>query len=131
MATYTRVPRSVPSSQRNTVVTDVVATDEIDVADILGRPARRIKIVPDDSTDEITIRLNNRLRLKTVYQSTMDPFTETPNPVYVTSHSDTYPAYVLTGGTEYYTEEGLSISYITVEDIVFGGGGSSVTIYVW
>jgi len=132
MATYRRASRLVPSAQRHTVVTEVEAGDQINFVDILGRPARRIKIVPDDATDEITIRVNNRVRIpQRGEDDNSDVFREIPNSVYVVSDGAQHPAYVLTGDTSYYTEEELRVSFVSIIDITFGSGGTSITIYAW
>lgn len=133
MATYRKVSRLIPSAERHQVITDVVAGDEIDLVDVLGRPARRLKIVPDDETDSIDIRLNNRVKIKEYYQGTGWPENghAKPTTVYVVSEGEQHPLYSLTGDTEYLTEEELKISFIQIDDITFGSGGTAITIYCW
>lgn len=133
MATYRKVSRLIPSGERHQVITDVVAGDEIDLVDVLGRPARRLKIVPDDATDSIDIRLNNRVKIKQYYQGSGWPENgyAKPETVYVVSEGEQHPLYTLTGDEQYLTEEELKISFIQIDDITFGSGGTSITIYCW
>lgn len=129
MATYSRVSRLIPSAQRSARITNVVAGDEIDVTDILGRSARQIKIVPDDSSDSIDFRLNNRIKFhpgRTVHGQPSTGFETT-----VVSEGSHHPLYNATGDTEYLTDEGLRVDYIQIDAITFGAGGSAIEIIVW
>lgn len=135
MATFRKVSRLVPSSQRSTSITDVEAGDQIDVKAILGRPARQIKIVPGDSSDLIEVRLNNRVVIPTYYDrhKTTQPthLRATENVEFVSAGAH-YPVYEMTGSDAYYTEEGLAISFIEIVDITFGGSPATAPeIEVW
>lgn len=133
-ATFKKVPRSVQSSERNMAITAVVQGDQINVSSILGRPARRVRILPNDSGDTIVLKYNNRVRMPVVYatnEEALDGGVQTATPVYVVSHGAHYPSHTYTGSSEYYTEEFMTVSFITVESITFGGGGTSISIEVW
>lgn len=132
-ATFRNVPRSVPSSQRRVRITNVVEGDNIDLVSILGRPARRIKITPAASSDNIVLRFNNKLRIPAVqtkpgYGLTSDVPGEAQT---VISNGSQYSTQTFTGSSSYYSEEGMSLSHITVFDITYGSGGSSITIEAW
>ncbi len=59
LATAIPVDRSLPLNQRSTLVTDVEVGDRIDVQAILGRPARRVKMLLTDAADTISWKQNN------------------------------------------------------------------------
>lgn len=129
MATYQKVPRSVPSSQRTTIITEVEAGDRINIEDILGRPARQIKIVPDHSTDQISFKLNNFIRLepkdKTAGTAYLQPTVE------VWSSGAAFSTFSVSGEDSYLSEEELRVSSIEIVDITFGDGGTAIQIVVW
>jgi len=120
----------VPSAQRTNVITDVEAGDLIDIVDVLGRPAHRVKIVPDADTDVIEIRLNNRVRIPQYYNhpGTGMHGQKKPESITVVSAGSHHPTYSLTGADQYYTEENVVVSFIEIVDITSSG---DTTIYVW
>lgn len=59
MATVNKVPRSVPSAQRTVVITDVAVGDRINIDDVLGRPARGLKMITTSATDSVSYKVNN------------------------------------------------------------------------
>lgn len=63
MATVLPLTTAVPSSQRVTCIEDVAVGDRIDVEEILGRPARRVRFHMTDMSDTLEVRLNSLLRL--------------------------------------------------------------------
>ncbi len=134
MATYSKVSVLTPSGERHQTITAVVAGDEIDVKSILGRTAQGIKIVPHDSSDEISIRLNNKVTIPTYYQGlkgTPEGGFQRPTSVSFVSKGSQHPLYTLVDQSEYVLQENLKISFIQVEDITFGAGGTEISIYVW
>lgn len=133
MATYRKVSRHVPSSQRSASITDVQEGDQIDVYEILGRPARGIKIVPFSDADQIDIRLNNKLKMPTYYPRSGWPEAGQPKPATVTvvSAGEHFPVYEMTGAESYYTEDGLYVSFIEIVTITFAGSSGPVEIEVW
>ncbi len=133
MATFRKVSRHVPSSQRSASITDVEEGDQIDVSEILGRPARGIKIVPFSDTDQINIRLNNKLKMPVRYPKSGwgEAGQLKPETVVVVSAGEHFPVYEMTGAEAYYTEEGLFISFIEIVQITFAGTSGPVEIEVW
>jgi hypothetical protein len=127
-ATYTKVPLNIPSPQRSMLITNVVAGDKIDIEAILGRPAKSVIITADDATDSISYRLNSLRHLK-VNEFSFE-IERVPEIVDVWSSSPVYPVYVGSGSSQYSTISGLQITSIEVTAIVFGGGGSAITIVV-
>lgn len=129
MATYQKVPRSVPSSQRTTMITAVEAGDRIDIEEILGRPAKQIKILPDDSTDVIEFKLNNLVKLepkdRTAGTAYLNPTVE------IWSAGAAFTTFSVSGEESYLSEEELRISSIDIIDITFGNGGTAISIVVW
>jgi len=122
MADYTPVPRTVPSSERTTLITDVEAGDRLDLREILGRSARGLQMFCTDDTDEVTYRLNNLLR--TVRRNPGNTTTD-----YVWSTSDAFPVYSSTGELIELTEE-LSIGSIEIVSLTLGTG-TTIEIVVW
>lgn len=133
MATFRKVSRHVPSSQRSTSITDVVEGDEIDVEAILGRPAQGVKIVPFNESDSISVRLNNRIKIPTFYPKSgyAEEGQKKPDTVVVVSAGEHFPVYEMTGAEAYYTETGLRVSFIQIVDITFAGTSGAVEIEVW
>lgn len=124
MATTLRVSRSIPSSQRSTLITDVAAGDQVDVEEILGRPARGIKFVTGDSADSISYRLNNKLKL---YQR--DKFDKTDIQE-IWSAGESFPVFTSTGNTEHETQEGVSISSFEVTALTLATG-TTIEVVAW
>src|SRR5690349_11618040 len=116
MATYRKVSRLVPSFERTAQITDVAPGDRIDIKDILGRPARQIKIIPFNSADIIHIRLNNKLTIERPYGKSGNPEAgeNQPNPVVIVSTGEQFPVYELSGEAVYYTEDGVFTSFIEI-----------------
>lgn len=63
MATYNSV-KGLPNSQRVALISSVAVGDQIDIIDVLGRPARKLQFHTTDATDEISYKFNHLLRLK-------------------------------------------------------------------
>lgn len=122
MATYRKVPRSVPSHDRTTLITDVAIGDQIDLREILGRAARGLQLVTSSDTDEVEYRLNSLLRSKRVNESntTMD---------YTWSVSAAFPVFSSVGSTIEMTGD-LTISSIEIVDLTLGSG-TTIQIVVW
>jgi hypothetical protein len=105
-----------------------VDEDQIDFIDVLGRPAKRIKIVPAADTDSITIRLNNRVTIPQYYgNGGAELGSRMPESQTVVSRGAHHAAYVLTGETQYYTEEGVSIEFLEISAMT----GGPCTVYCW
>ncbi len=129
-ATYARVSRLTPSGQRTGVITDIDASDEIDIVDVLGRSARRIKIVPSGGDSvEIELRINNRIKIPVPTQKLGEALMDhhSPGSVIVVSKGEEHALYELTGSDQYYTEEGVTVAFVQIESVSAG----TLTIYCW
>lgn len=134
MATVYPASRHTPLGERTVTITDIVAGDTIDIKAALGRSATRVKIIPADSTDEISLYINNTIRIKNYYQGNFSERAgglESPLPVYITSTGAHFPLQTMTGSEQYYTEDSLKVSSIHIDAITFGAGGMSITIVAW
>lgn len=133
MATYRKVSRLVPSSQRTTEITNVDTGDVIDFKEILGRRARRIKISLPNNITSAQFRLNNKIyiepesRLIGINEHSYSPLPT----VEIVSEGAHHPLYTLAGNAEYYTEEGLSISFMQIVDVTTSSGASTVSVTCW
>lgn len=121
MATYTIVPRTMPSRERSARITAVAAGDQVDLVEILGRSARGIKLVTANTTDVITYRLNSLLHLEKFNES------EPPTDIEVWSASARYNTFSATGDTEHYSDEGLRISSIEIVTTT----AATIEIVIW
>ena len=137
MATYTPVPRAVPSSQRSVQITNVSAGDQIDLRDALGRPARKLQFHVGASTDIVEYTLNNLRRIRTPRdpaEATTDverafgTYGTTLNEVW--SAGAGYSSYSSTGSTVLETADGLEISSLQIDALTLGVG-ATITIIAW
>lgn len=124
MATYTKVPRNVPSAQRTTLITAVAAGDQIDVEDVLGRPARGVIFEMTDAADTITYKLNNLVRLTSHNETGADP------DVNVWSSGGAYSTFSNTGAAQHQTVSDLKVSSIEVVSLTLSTG-TTIEIVVW
>lgn len=137
MATFTRVSLAIPSAERVTRITGVEAGDQIDLVDILGRPARGLQITTSSANDVVEYRLNNLI--KKYKKPTRDrvefTFAEKAWGVYdaepeeTWSKGDSFPLYSSTGEV-IETVSGLKISSIEIESLTLVSG-STVEIVAW
>jgi hypothetical protein len=133
MATFSKVSRLIRSAERSALITDVVDDDQIDIESILGRPARGVKIIPDDASDTITLRLNNKIRIPAMGDNRDSlVYRDIPSDAAsVVSKGSHQSVFTITGDTVYYIQEGLSVSFIEIASLTFGAGGTSISIEVW
>ena len=137
MATYTPVPRSVPSAQRSAEITAVAAGDRIDIEAVLGRPARRVQFVMADAADTVEYTLNSLTRIHKK-RSREKAFSKTDQVhgihnneiVEVWSGAGGFPSYESTGSTVLESAEGLSVSSIQIDALSLGTG-TTITIICW
>lgn len=135
MATYAKVPKDIPSSQRSTEITLVAAGDRIDLEEILGRPARRVQFHVGDVADQVSFRLNSRRRMRS---SSTDNLTTASrvygsygsNTVDVWSKAEGVPVFEGTGSLVIETAEGLQVSTVEIEALSLGTG-TTITIVAW
>jgi hypothetical protein len=135
MATYTPVPKSVPSAQRSTQVTAVAAGDQIDFTDVLGRPARRIQFITTDAADVVGYTLNSLRKLRTEVSNPYSDLDKVSGvygtqEVEVWSGGEGYANYQSTGSTVIETVEGLSISSVQIDALTLSAG-TTITIICW
>lgn len=123
MATYCKVSKLVPGSERSQLITNVAAGDRIDIIDVLGKPARGLKMITSDGTDTVEYKLNNLSRIRKRNEFNAD---ET---VYVWSESDSCPSYTDTG-LVIETQDQLRISSIEIMSLILVVG-TTIQIVVW
>jgi hypothetical protein len=134
MATYTKVSKSVPSSQRAALISAVAEGDQIDIEDVLGRPARKIIFQMTDASDTVTYKINHLRRIRTgrpkgeTYSEADQVWgvfgTEVINSW--AGHCDVFSG---TGAIELETVDGLQISSLEIVSITTASP-STITIYV-
>lgn len=137
MATYTPVPKTVPSAQRSAEITAVAAGDQIDLTDVLGRPARRLQFIMTDAADEIEYKLNNLLRRRSA-RPAGETFSKTDqihgtydtDVVEIWIESDAFPSFTSTGSTVIETADGLNISSVQIDALTLSVG-TTITIICW
>lgn len=119
MATYTKVSRSTPDSQRTAIITNVATGDRIDLVDLLGRPARTLVFQMTDTTDIVTYKINH-LRRQHAPRTREESFTRADQVFGVfgkdlisnwDTHSDIFTG---TGATSLEISDGLRISSIEI-----------------
>jgi len=123
MATYEKVSNSLLVSQQHQLITAVAAGDQIDVVDVLGRPARGIQMYTSSVTDVVDYKLNNLVRIPQFNETSAD--TE----VLVWSGASHHPTYQSTGAV-ISTIDGLVISSIEITALALGIG-TTIEIVVW
>lgn len=116
MATFERVSRAVPSARRSVRITDVSAGDRIDIEDILGRPARGIKLYTGTATDTLEFKLNNLIHLPQKIEG------QAPTTVSIWSGSGAHSTFSVTDAKEHDTKPGLLISSIEIVALTLSVG---------
>jgi hypothetical protein len=121
-ATYVKVPTSIPSNRRSARITSVVAGDQINIEEILGRPARGVKIITGTTTDTITFKLNNLVHIVKRNEVGVD---ET---IKVWNSGPAYDTFSVTGSTEHVTQEYLLVHAIEIVSLT---GPANIELVVW
>ncbi len=124
MATYSKIPRSVKSDARANLITLVEEGDQIDMVDVLGRPAKGIKFVMTDSTDEIEYKLNSMVRLLQHNESSAS------TTVKVWSASPGFPLFSGTGSEEIEIVDDMVITSVEVISLDLSTG-TTISIVAW
>lgn len=124
MATYVKVPRSVPGDQRSAEITDVAAGDQIDLVEILGKPAKRVKFVLTADTDVVDYKINHLRRLLQHNESSAD------STILVWSGAAGYPEYIVTGAEEVLSVDGLEIASIEIVAVTLSVG-TTIELVIW
>lgn len=125
MATFAPFSKSTPSEQRITFISDVSELDQIDLVEVLGRPAKGAKFHMTDAADVITFRLNSLLRLTKFKERQANETVK----VWGTGGSEGV-VFSATGQTVFQTEPGLTISSIEIVSLTLSTG-STIEITVW
>jgi|14BtaG_2_1085337.scaffolds.fasta_scaffold00028_44 hypothetical protein len=137
MATYTPVSRSVPSSQRATEITAVAAGDQIDLTDVLGRPARKVQFIMTDTSDTIDYTLNNLKKVRK--RDDVDSALTTAERVYgsfgtseveIWSGGSSHTSFQSTGSTVLETADDLKVSSVQIDALSLSSG-STISIICW
>lgn len=134
MATYTPVDKSVPSSERTTIITSVEAGDQINLFDVLGREARGLIVTASNDTDVVEYRLNNRreIRKPLVKEYSLNLATRAwgihPDDFELVEYWDHSTPTFSTTGSAFELQTELQISSIEIVSLT---GPSSVSIVVW
>jgi hypothetical protein len=131
---YKKSSKNVPRGQRVAHVTNIGASDSVDIVEILGFPARVVKIVTPDSGDILEIKINNRYTLADVYNmpahgehGSVDP----RSAVRVVSEGAQHPTHTLTGSTVYYSEDGLEIAWLELSDMTPATATDVIELMAW
>ena len=135
MATYTKVSRSVPFSQRAAIVSAVAEGDQIDIEDVLGRPARKVIFQMADASDIVTYKINHLRRIRTSRPreeslSEADKVWGVFETEVINSWSGNSDVFTGTGSTSLETVEGLYISSIEIVSLTLTGSPATITISV-
>lgn len=124
MATYEIAPTLLPGQMRSMLISNVAQGDQVDIVEILGRPARRLKFIMTATTDTIQFRLNNLARLTKHVENSVD---ET---VKIWSASPRYPTYSETGSLEHVIDDGLLIESFEIVSLTLSIG-TTIDVVVW
>lgn len=137
MATYTPVPKSVPSAQRSAEITAVAVGDQIDIEAVLGRPARRLQFIMTDTADTIDYTLNSLTRIHKkrrrdeTFSKTDQMYGIYDNEIIeIWSGSSGFPSYQSTGSTVLETAEDLRVASIQIDALSLSVG-TTITIICW
>jgi len=135
MATYTRIPKTVPSYLRVTKITDVAAGDQIDLVSILGKPAAVVQLHVGTSTEIVEYRLNSHVVVTTVpdegvgYTDAQKLWgVKNATTASVWLDTDAYPVFSSTGAEVLEIGEGLKVSSIEIISI---DTAPTITIVAW
>lgn len=131
--TYTKVPASVPSDMRTSIVhvtnIDAGSPGRVDLRDVLGRPARGVKILLTDTSDTsgidyVDYRINSLVRAGQFNESSADGV------VKIWSQADGYAVFRSTG-PENEIESVLKVDSLEFVGISRVDTGTNVDIVVW
>ena len=128
-ATYITVSTDTPSSQRTAEITAIVVGDQVDVVDILGRPARGIIFTTTDAADSISYKLNHKetlLKRRADSQGDVSAWHNTAVTFWNSGNATTFTSVGLT----LQTVEGLKISSFEITAMTLSVG-TTITAVVW
>lgn len=131
---YHKPSRKLPRGQRIASITNIAQGDTVDIQDILGFPARYIKIATPDAGDSLSIRVNNRYTAVAEYTNPAFGEAGSPDPrsaVEITSKGAQHPIFTITGDTTFYLEEGLEVEFFELVTMTPATGTSVISMVVW
>ena len=120
-ATYSSVPKDLPSRQKSVLVTAVEVGDQISFVDILGRPARGVQLRTTDAADVTGLRINNGVRVS--------QHNESSPPTVSTRWSTSFPTVTFTGLTVD-LPSGLEVASLEVVSLSLSVG-TEIEIFAW
>ena len=136
-ATYTSVANVHPANARVASITLCEEGDQIDLIDVLGRPARVIQMYLSDPADTIEYRLNSAVRLRTsreheisLSQSEKLFGTYGTQTTIIFSGADRYPL-MTSQGSIVEIANGLAIHSIEIGAVTQASTSSTFTMVVW
>lgn len=129
MATYTKPFAGQPSYQRIVVISDVAVGDQLDIFDILGRPARYCRIDTTDATDSVSYLVNHKRVLKQQSQPSIGTTTGARKETPVLFWNGAAQVFTKTG-LEINLETGLEIDSLEFTSVTLNTG-TTVTVTVW
>ncbi len=128
MAVAYKVPTQIPGSERQSLITGIITGDQIDIKNVLSRPAKGFKIITNLAADSITYRLNNKIEIiktgtykGTVKASALETVTYWSSDFGVSQYTET-------GSLVYDSMPGLEISSI---EFVTVTSGAPIQMVVW
>lgn len=124
MADYTKVPGHVFSSRRTALISNVAVGDQVDVRDVLGRPARGVKFQMTATTDVIDFKLNNLVRIRQHNETQAD------TDVLKWSSGAQHSTYRGAGKIEHVTEDGIQIDSFEIVALTLSSG-VVIDVVVW
>ncbi len=122
MATYVKVPKSVPSSERTALIENIAVADVVDIYDVLGRPARGMQFITTDAADIVGYRLNNSPRILKENEESADQIVVLPPRTDATAYTSV--------GEVIQMVDGLEISTFQITALTLSAG-ATITAVVW
>ena len=129
MATYFKVPRSVPGAQRASMITEVEEGDRIPFDEILGRPARGMKLIVGADTDEVVYKVNHRFKTLNQEDAFRDDIQYPAEVEEIWSGAPGHTEFTVTGDTEHIIT-GFNISTIEIVSLDLDSG-TEIEIMIW
>jgi hypothetical protein len=119
-----KVPTDIASPLRTFLIDSVEAADQINILEVLGRPAKGLSFSTTSTSDVVTYRLNNLIIVKEVNLHGLDTETEKWLSGYGVSE------FTATGATQIEVQSGVPISSIEIVSLSLSVG-TEIEIVVW
>lgn len=124
MATYNKSAGGTPSQHRTQRITAVAVGDQIDINEILGRPARGVKFFMSATTDVIEYKINNLIKRLMPGDHAVGEIVE------IWSQGASHSTFSSTNALEHTSTEGLKVSSIQIDSLTLSVG-TTIDIVVW